>query len=179
MRVQWYSIFWVSPRSGEMSRPNFEHCPEAIQVDAVDRSKFRTCDQGSFCRRPGGDVMTPGAGHHFQIWHWWIMDRRYKKWISRPEREKALWTLLPQTRTTAVEPCNSVSLYCGSFFFIFPTHTSHILSHPLGALCQRAALAFRWSMWTRRIVQWETGKQHHCSRVLKPFVTSGEVMTES
>ena len=46
-----------------MSRPNFEHCPEAIQVDAVDRSKFRTCDQGSFCRRPGGDVMTPGAGH--------------------------------------------------------------------------------------------------------------------
>lgn len=47
-------------------------------VDAVDRSKFRTCDQGSFCRR-------------------------YKKWTSRPEREKPLWTILPQTRSPLPE----------------------------------------------------------------------------
>ncbi|CAJ1411005.1 unnamed protein product [Effrenium voratum] len=45
-----------------------------LETGAVDRSKFRTCEQGSFCRR-------------------------YKKWIARPEREKALWEVLPQTRT--------------------------------------------------------------------------------
>ena len=124
MRVPY---FLVSPRSGEMSRPNFEHCPEAIQVDAVDRSKFRTCDQGSFCRRPAGDVMTRGK----QDTRTPKLSKygtdgygpgRYKKWISRPEREKALWTLLPQTRTTAVELCTVEA------FFIFPTYTSR---HPV------------------------------------------------
>jgi len=40
------------------------------EAAAVDRSKFRTCEQGSFCRR-------------------------FKKWIQRPDREKALWSLLP------------------------------------------------------------------------------------
>lgn len=40
---------------------------------AVDRSKFRTCEQGSFCRR-------------------------YKKWISRPEVETPLWNVLPGSR---------------------------------------------------------------------------------
>eukprot|EP00418_Pyrodinium_bahamense_P085599 CAMPEP_0179059488 /NCGR_PEP_ID=MMETSP0796-20121207/25378_1 /TAXON_ID=73915 /ORGANISM="Pyrodinium bahamense, Strain pbaha01" /LENGTH=1004 /DNA_ID=CAMNT_0020756245 /DNA_START=1 /DNA_END=3015 /DNA_ORIENTATION=- len=43
------------------------------QASAVDRSKFRTCEQGSFCRR-------------------------FKKWIQRPDREQALWSILPGTR---------------------------------------------------------------------------------
>jgi len=41
---------------------------------AVDRSKFRTCEQGSFCRR-------------------------FKKWTQRPQRNDALWSVLPDTRT--------------------------------------------------------------------------------
>jgi len=40
---------------------------------AVDRSKFRTCEQGSFCRR-------------------------FKKWIQRPSREQALWSVLPASK---------------------------------------------------------------------------------
>lgn len=50
----------------------------AFQGESVDRSKFRTCSQGSFCRR-------------------------YKTWIARPEREKVLWSVLPQTRTQLPE----------------------------------------------------------------------------
>mmetsp|Transcript_85066 Transcript_85066/g.259866 ORF Transcript_85066/g.259866 Transcript_85066/m.259866 type:complete len:1015 (-) Transcript_85066:280-3324(-) len=46
-------------------------------VVAVDRSKFRTCEQGSFCRR-------------------------FKRWIQRPQREEALWSVLPASR--AVSP---------------------------------------------------------------------------
>eukprot|EP00927_Polykrikos_kofoidii_P008057 TRINITY_DN13338_c0_g1_i1.p1 TRINITY_DN13338_c0_g1~~TRINITY_DN13338_c0_g1_i1.p1 ORF type:complete len:1024 (-),score=135.47 TRINITY_DN13338_c0_g1_i1:338-3409(-) len=42
-------------------------------AQAVDRSKFRTCKQGSFCRR-------------------------FTKWTSRPERDTALWTVLPSTQ---------------------------------------------------------------------------------
>lgn len=42
-------------------------------IAAVDRTKFRTCEQGSFCRR-------------------------FKKWIQRPGREEALWSVLPDTR---------------------------------------------------------------------------------
>jgi len=42
---------------------------------AVDRSKFRTCEQGSFCRR-------------------------FKSWIQRPQREEALWSVLPASRAT-------------------------------------------------------------------------------
>lgn len=45
---------------------------------AVDRSKFRTCEQGSFCRR-------------------------FKKWIQRPQLEEAVWSVLPQTRQTTQE----------------------------------------------------------------------------
>lgn len=41
---------------------------------AVDHSKFRTCDQGSFCRR-------------------------FKKWVDRPSREVPLWTVQPETRS--------------------------------------------------------------------------------
>jgi len=47
----------------------------APQVSAVDRSKFRTCEQGSFCRR-------------------------FKKWVARPQREEALWSVLPGTKTS-------------------------------------------------------------------------------
>eukprot|EP00928_Gymnodinium_smaydae_P005920 TRINITY_DN12051_c0_g2_i1.p1 TRINITY_DN12051_c0_g2~~TRINITY_DN12051_c0_g2_i1.p1 ORF type:complete len:1044 (-),score=239.32 TRINITY_DN12051_c0_g2_i1:202-3246(-) len=39
---------------------------------AVDRSKFRTCDQGSFCRR-------------------------YRKWVSRPNLEAPLWNVVPDS----------------------------------------------------------------------------------
>jgi len=42
-------------------------------ASAVDRSKFRTCEQGSFCRR-------------------------FKKWMARPQLEDALWSVLPDTR---------------------------------------------------------------------------------
>jgi alpha 1,3-glucosidase len=42
-------------------------------TSAVDRSKFRTCEQGSFCRR-------------------------FKKWIVRPNLDEALWTLVPESR---------------------------------------------------------------------------------
>mmetsp|Transcript_118101 Transcript_118101/g.220808 ORF Transcript_118101/g.220808 Transcript_118101/m.220808 type:complete len:1022 (+) Transcript_118101:138-3203(+) len=42
---------------------------------AVDRSKFRTCEQGSFCRR-------------------------YKKWIARPDIDKPLWSIVPGSRQT-------------------------------------------------------------------------------
>merc|ERR1719487_2537323 len=42
-------------------------------VLAVDRSKFRTCEQGSFCRR-------------------------FKKWTTRPNLDEALWIVLPDTR---------------------------------------------------------------------------------
>jgi len=45
---------------------------------AVDRSKFRTCEQGSFCRR-------------------------FKKWTTRPNLKEALWTVLPDTRTELPE----------------------------------------------------------------------------
>jgi len=45
---------------------------------AVDRSKFRTCEQGSFCRR-------------------------FKKWIQRPQREEALWSVLPETQQGTAE----------------------------------------------------------------------------
>lgn len=41
---------------------------------AVDRSKFRTCEQGSFCRR-------------------------FKKWIQRPGLEQALWSVVPASKT--------------------------------------------------------------------------------
>lgn len=58
---------------------------EVLHAGAVDRSKFRTCEQGSFCRRPGVLSAVDLTG-------------RYKKWISRPDREQALWTILPQTR---------------------------------------------------------------------------------
>jgi len=43
---------------------------------AVDKSKFRTCDQGSFCRR-------------------------FKKWIARPDLEEALWRIAEGSRTEA------------------------------------------------------------------------------
>lgn len=42
-------------------------------AEAVDRSKFRTCEQGSFCRR-------------------------FKKWTQRPGRETALWSVLPDSK---------------------------------------------------------------------------------
>mmetsp|Transcript_15366 Transcript_15366/g.33773 ORF Transcript_15366/g.33773 Transcript_15366/m.33773 type:complete len:1019 (-) Transcript_15366:265-3321(-) len=41
------------------------------QASAVDRSKFRTCEQGSFCRR-------------------------FRQWIKRPEIEKPLWTIFKE-----------------------------------------------------------------------------------
>lgn len=47
-------------------------------VHAVDRSKFRTCQQGSFCRR-------------------------FKKWTTRPNLDEALWTVLPETKTELPE----------------------------------------------------------------------------
>jgi len=47
-------------------------------ADAVDRSKFRTCEQGSFCRR-------------------------FKKWMTRPNLDEALWSVLPESRTDLPE----------------------------------------------------------------------------
>lgn len=43
-------------------------------VVAVDRTKFRTCDQGSFCRR-------------------------FKKWIARPGLDEPVWELVPSSKT--------------------------------------------------------------------------------
>lgn len=50
----------------------------SLSALAVDRSKFRTCEQGSFCRR-------------------------FKKWIARPNLEEALWNVLPDSRTDLPE----------------------------------------------------------------------------
>ncbi|CAE8700193.1 unnamed protein product, partial [Polarella glacialis] len=47
---------------------------EVPLAGAVDRSKFRTCQQGSFCRR-------------------------FKTWIGRPDRAQATWSVLPETRS--------------------------------------------------------------------------------
>jgi alpha 1,3-glucosidase len=50
-----------------------------IQITfAVDRSKFRTCEQGSFCRR-------------------------FKKWMVRPNVEEALWTVVSGSRADLAE----------------------------------------------------------------------------
>mmetsp|Transcript_70275 Transcript_70275/g.153116 ORF Transcript_70275/g.153116 Transcript_70275/m.153116 type:complete len:1025 (-) Transcript_70275:100-3174(-) len=46
------------------------------EVDAVDRSKFRTCEQGSFCRR-------------------------YRKFIQLPQLSEGLWSVVPTSREEA------------------------------------------------------------------------------
>jgi alpha 1,3-glucosidase len=57
----------------------FPHCV------AVDRSKFRTCDQGSFCRR-------------------------FNSWTTRPNLDEALWVVLPETRKDLSEGGYSFSV---------------------------------------------------------------------
>mmetsp|Transcript_10527 Transcript_10527/g.27890 ORF Transcript_10527/g.27890 Transcript_10527/m.27890 type:complete len:1009 (+) Transcript_10527:124-3150(+) len=46
--------------------------------EAVDRSKFRTCQQGSFCRR-------------------------FKAWIQRPGLETPIWSVLPETKDSLLD----------------------------------------------------------------------------